>query len=194
MADDPSKPLKNDKHEAFVRGLAKGLSGRAAYEAAGYTAANERVADSAASRLLTDVKVVNRLNHLKAQVTEKVTEKVALNRAWVIERLMRNARICLGEEKIKIIKVNKETGEITEVEIFDRDPSSANKALELLGKTKELRLWIEQHEHGEKGAFNDMTTDQLRKFVDEKNKQLGLLVKSVAENVKPVNKSSNSLN
>lgn len=61
-------------------------------------------------------------------------KKVSLDREWVLSRLMRNARVCMGEEP--------EPGK----ESTRYDPTAANKALELLGKTDELSLFVERRE------------------------------------------------
>jgi len=64
-------------------------------------------------------------------------EKAVLDRAWVLERLMRNARIAMGEETVKLTlrkpnsRMGGEDGEsATEtLEVTDRDAQAANKAL-----------------------------------------------------------------
>jgi phage terminase small subunit len=62
-------PLDNARHEKFARGIVEGKSGRAAYRAAGYRA-RARVADAAASRLLADVNVSERVAELKAEAAQ----------------------------------------------------------------------------------------------------------------------------
>jgi phage terminase small subunit len=62
-------PLENARHEAFARGIVEGKSGRAAYRAAGYSV-RARVADAAASRLLADVNVSERVAELKAEAAQ----------------------------------------------------------------------------------------------------------------------------
>jgi hypothetical protein len=61
-----------------------------------------------------------------------------LNRAWVLDRLMRNVEVSLGEKtiKLKVRERDKEAGtvEVKEIEVNDRDPAAANKALELLAR------------------------------------------------------------
>ncbi len=71
-------------------------------------------------------------------------EKAELSKAWVLERLMRNARICLGEEFIKLNVYSKKKEAVVEVQVNERDPSAANRALELLGK--ELKMFVDRQE------------------------------------------------
>jgi phage terminase small subunit len=109
---------------------------------------------------------------VKAKLVERSMQQSQLTRQWVIEKLMKNARIALGEEKVKVSTVDKETGTRTEVEVVDRDPSAANKALELLGKT--LGVFIERKEVGAPGDFAAMTTDELRDIIARDMAALGL--------------------
>ena len=71
-----------------------------------------------ASQLLSDTRVAQRV----AELQERVSAKVILNRAWVLERLMRNA-----DKGIEMDDLN-----------------ASNKALELLGKTDELQMFVER--------------------------------------------------
>jgi hypothetical protein len=71
-------------------------------------------------------KVATRLAHLH----EQAAKTVVLDRAWVLERLMRNADKAVELE----------------------DLTASNKALELLGKTEELQMFVER-------SKSDITTD-----------------------------------
>ena len=55
------------------------------------------------------------------------------------------------------------------IEVSDRDSQAANKALELLGKTNELRMWVDQVEQGSADEFERMTDEELRAFIDHQN-------------------------
>ncbi len=79
-----------------------------------------------------------------AERQNAAAEKAELSKAWVLERLMRNARICMGEQTIKLKIYSKTAGEVIEVEATDRDSTAANRALELLGK--ELKMFVERQE------------------------------------------------
>src|SRR5262245_26330033 len=111
-----------------------------------------RTAQKRAQELLHHRGVAARIAELRAEASAKAS----LSRAWVLERLMRNAEVALGDRtiKTKVIARNKETGEVSvaELEITDRDASAANRALELLGKTDEVRLILDRHEHSGEGG------------------------------------------
>lgn len=167
-------PVLDDiRHERFVHALLKGKTQGEAYIDAGYTAKSLAVASAGATRLLKDVKIGARLDELR----ENVKEKAVLDRAWVVGRLMKNAQIAMGELAIKQ-KVNTKDG-VSEMELTDRDGSVANKSLELLGKTAELRLWVEQVEHGEVGDFDNMSIDDVRAFIRERTSALGVGAKAL---------------
>jgi len=118
------------REEKFARLLIEGKSQSDAYREV-YPHAKRWKPESVwsqASRLA--VKVNARVQAL----SEEAADKAALTRAWVLERLMQNAEICLGKEP--------EPG----TDKTRYDPQAANRALELLGKTEELRLFVERKE------------------------------------------------
>lgn len=157
--------LADVRHERFAQEIVKGKTQGEAYIAAGYSAKSLAVASAGATRLLKDAKIGARIQELR----EKAAEKATLDRAWVLQRLMRNAQIAMGDEflKLKIKKIDKETGEpvVVEMEVSDRDGSVANKSLELLGKVPEISLFVERIEYGGPGDFDNMTDDELRAFI-----------------------------
>lgn len=172
--------LTNGKHELFVQNIAEGMSQVKAYQSAGYDA-NDRAASVAATRLLANPKIKARLDELlavKAKLVERSMQQTQLSRQWVIEKLMKNAMIALGEEKVKVSKLDKETGTTVEMEIVDRDPSAANKALELLGKT--LGVFIERKEVGGPGDFDRMSEDELERYIRSEASALGIGLDDVA--------------
>ena len=160
------------KQEAFVRAYLKTGNAseayRLAYDASGMS---EAAINVEACKLLKNPKVAL----LVSSSRERVMDKAVLSKAWVIERLMRNVKIAMGEETItqKIAKKNKETGEVevTEAEVTDRDTAGANRGLELLGK--ELGMFVDRSEIGEPGDFDDMSDDELREFVARRASNLG---------------------
>ena len=168
--------LRNPKREAYCLERVKGRTQPDAYIIAGYQAKSQAVAEAAASRLEKDPEILTRIEELRAKVLpalnkmlELKADRAVLDRAWVLERLMKNARIAMGEENVKLTLRKRGSGgdddTTSTVEITDRDAQAANKALELLGKTNELRLWIEQVESGGAGDFDRMSTEELRAFV-----------------------------
>ena len=126
------------KQERFVAAYIETGNASEAYRRA-YSAAkmSQQAIEVEGSRLLNNPKVTLRLAELRG----KVAEQVALDRAWVLERLMRNARIALGEEKISIVVQPKGKASTIELKVTARDAAAANKALELLGKTPEVGLF-----------------------------------------------------
>lgn len=146
--------LPNPKHERFVQGLLQGLSADAAYEAAGYKANRGN-----ATRLKANESVVKRLEELQKTVTEKVVEAVKVDRQWVIETLLRNARICMGDEKVKLQKADKE-GNIREITATMRDAAQANAALKLLGQIPEVGLFKEEGTGDVNVNVNNMAAPQ----------------------------------
>jgi phage terminase small subunit len=164
--------LTNIKHEKFCIGIVKGLTPADAYVAAGYASANYKVAAAAASRLLNDGRICARIAELTEKATVKAMSKASLSKQWILERLMKNAKIALGEEQISVFMIDKESGQRVEVSITDRDASAANKALELLGKTVDIGMFVERQEIGNPGEFAAMTDEELVRRVDELNTML----------------------
>jgi hypothetical protein len=187
--------LKNKRHEAFALELVKGHSAAQAYRNAYSSETTDEVAYAASSRLLRKFKEIQlRVDEIRAQIlpalngnlNKPLTESAPrggsdakvkaaiIDKAWIISMLARNARIAMGDEKIKmmIADKNSEAG-VKEVEISDRDAAAANKALELLGKTAEIRMFVEQHEHGKAGDFSTMTDEQLRREIINAAEKIG---------------------
>ena len=77
-----------------------------------------------------------------AELRGKAAEKAVLNEAWVIERLMKNVRITMGEELVTVVvsSTDKATGAVRTVEVQQsaRDAAAANRALELLGRKLDM--------------------------------------------------------
>ena len=67
--------LPNNKHELFARGLAKGLSADAAYQAAGY-----KPHRGSAARLRANEIIQRRI----AEILGKAAEKAEVNKAWLV--------------------------------------------------------------------------------------------------------------
>src|SRR5262249_40012365 len=156
----------------------------------GFKAKNRAVADAAASRLEKDPEILNRIEELQAKVLptlnkmlELKAENAVLDGAWVLERVMRNARIAMGEETVKLTlrKPNSRKGSEADasatqtLELSDRDAQAANKALELLGKTAELRMWVDQVEHGSADEFSRMSEEELRAFIAQQDELIAAI-------------------
>lgn len=114
--------LKNQRHELFAQGIAKGLTAKDAYIKAGYKA-RDNAAESAAARLFRNVQVQARLAEIAAEL-----ESQAIATADEIQRFLTSVM----------------RGEVTE-ELLTRDgglvTATANvrdrtKAAELLGRAQ----------------------------------------------------------
>jgi hypothetical protein len=162
--------LKKAKYEMFAQELAKGHSAAEAYIAAGY-----RPSHSNAGNLRNKKEIMGRVSELLAererihgQSTAKAIQKAQLTKEWVITHLMENALQSLGKAPVKVQQ--DEAGR--SLEIFERNPAAANRALELLGR--ELNMFIERHEVGDPGEWARMADDDLDKALQEQAKALGL--------------------
>lgn len=142
--------LANSRHELFAQAIVKGTGPRDAYRAAGFNSQKDATIDAAASRLLVMVK--DRVDELKGAAADDA----GLTRAWVLDRLMANAEIALGNQRVKLVIRKKakaaddaaktdDAALTTEIEVNDRDANAANRALELLGK--EIGLFVETTEN-----------------------------------------------
>lgn len=120
MADGSDQPKLTLKQEAFVAAYIETGNASEAYRRA-YDVSPDckpNTIEKRACELLQNGKVAGRVAELQA----RATAKVVLTRSWVLERLMKNAE---------------KGAEIS-------DLTASNKALELLGKTDELQMFIER--------------------------------------------------
>lgn len=121
--------LTNMKHERFCLEYAKEANATKAYKNAGYKCKNDASANSAALRLLQNVKIQARLAELHE---EMASEKIA-NAAEIQERLTSILRGELQEEVVVVEGVEKG---VTEARIVLKRPSNADaiKAGQTLAK------------------------------------------------------------
>jgi hypothetical protein len=129
--------LSNPRHEIFAQELAKGKSQVEAYETAGFKNGQKN-----AHRLGSDEGILRRVREIQSETAEmdrkaleKATEALAIDKQWVMARLIDNATQAASLE--------------------DFGPS--NKALELLGK--ELGMFIERTENVH--VVHDVTDEPL---------------------------------
>jgi hypothetical protein len=105
-----------------------------------------------------------RLKDLRNHVTNQAVEHVALSRAWVLDRLMRHAQVCLGEIPLRLKMRKAHSADVVELETHQADASAANRALELLGR--EVNLFTEKKEVGKPGDFDHISDEELMKFIE----------------------------
>jgi len=128
-------PLKNSRHERFAQELAKGKAQHDAFMAAGFSARGN-AARANASRLLTDANVSARVLELKGRAAEKVTDKVAIDSAWVLKKAV----------------------ELHKITLKDKAYSAAKGSLELVGKHVAVQAFSERIEHA--GAITINVTSE----------------------------------
>ena len=95
------KPMLTARQEAFCRAYIDTGCGAEAYRRA-YPRSHKWASAAvhvAGSRLWANAKVQLRVTELRG----KAAEKALLNEAWVIERLMKNVRIAMGEELVTVV-------------------------------------------------------------------------------------------
>ena len=118
------RPLTNSKHEHFAHLVTKGESPARAYVLCGYS---EHGALQSGNRLLRKADVAARAEELKAAVSERQVEKMAVDRAWVMAKLTENVQRAMQVEPFRDREGNP-TGQ------YIYQGGVANRALELLGK------------------------------------------------------------
>ena|SRR3990167_2463152 len=103
--------LNNTKHESLAMYLAQGLSKKESGVKAGY---KETSASAQVCQILKDEKtgVKRRVKEIQEQGLERTVEHVAIDKAWVLSRLVAIAETCIATKQ----------------------HSPANKSLELIGK------------------------------------------------------------
>lgn len=152
--------LDNSRHEAFAQAIVKGLNATEAYKSVGYEAKGN-AAESAASRLLSDVRVTARIQELQA----RAADGVVVSKQWVLERLIENANRAMQAEAA-LDDDGKPVGE------YRYDGSVANRALELVGK--ELGMFIDRKEvrtGALDGASPDTLTEVREQLVAERSRR-----------------------
>lgn len=120
-----TKPLEDQRQEAFVRNLVKGMSQRQAYREAFGSRAKDSSVDSLSSRLLKDVKVKSRLDSLKVKALDKAEKKAEVRAEQVTdmaaEIIDSYKRIVRANPKDYLRMEKTETGRIITVPAEDFD-------------------------------------------------------------------------
>ena len=157
------------KQEAFVRFYIETGNASEAYRRA-YNTSKMKPATikRSAHELLENHNVTATI----ADLHSKAADKAVLDKAWVLDRLMRNARVCLGEETMKLKLRKPRSDEVVEIEAHLPDAAGANRALELLGK--ELKMFIDRKEIGIT-RYDAMTDEQLRDQLTAAIREAGTL-------------------
>lgn len=102
---------------------------------------SRKVAEAAASRLLTKPEAVKYL----IEKRQKAEEEADLKEAEILRDLKEVKDMCMGRVDVPFMKVTKDGDVVTgAAKIFE--PQGANKSLELLGKHK--RMFVDRVENG----------------------------------------------
>lgn len=126
--------LTNLRQETFCQEYLKDRNASRAYKAAGYSCKNGNVQAAGSCQLLKSFKVKARILELEQErrkaldkQQERLEEKAAINRAWVINRLVENV-----DRSMQAVPVVDQFGNPTGVYKYRGDV--ANTALGLIGK------------------------------------------------------------
>lgn len=149
---DPSQILAKPDEEQLCQLIASGSN-----QTAAFAAVYGRHDTASACRKARRTHIQARVNWLRVQAGEQVIERLvtetvavtvetvkqtALTRQWVLDSLIRNAKVALGDELVTVKKIGKDdegNPKVIENKITMRDASATNRALEILGR--ELGLW-----------------------------------------------------
>lgn len=132
--------------------LANGLNASKAYQEAYPSCKSEAAARSNAARLLTNDSVSTYLR----EAAEKASASAQLDAEWIISRLMKVADRCLQHEPV--MEFDPAERQMVESGEFQFDSTGANKALELLGKYKQLFTEKKEVKHtGNVGYHQNLT-------------------------------------
>lgn len=113
----------NEKQLRFCHEYLIDCNGTQAAIRSGYS---EATATSMASRLLTNVKVLQKINELKAEIAEKLK----IDASWIMARFKEISDRCMA---VTPVMVRTDEGWVKSGE-YQFDSSGANKATEMLGK------------------------------------------------------------
>lgn len=126
-------PLR-PKQEAFCREYLVDLNATQAAVRAGYS---QKTAYSTGHENLKKPEIQSRVQELMAERSERVE----LDADFVVKHLMENAMIAMGHKPKKKVFYGEDG--VTEIVVHENDLNAANKALELLGKHRDVNLWKE---------------------------------------------------
>jgi len=158
---DPSRPLENGRHEKFAQILAVDDSNATdAYELAGF-----KRNDGNAARLKGDERIQARIAYLRAQKAERVVKQAAIDKAWIMTQLVHVYEQAMKGNPV-LDRYGKPTGD------FIANYSGANRALELLGKSEDIGMFVERKDVTTR-SVKDIPTEELKAELAELKRELG---------------------
>ena len=135
-------PLKNLRQETFCLEWIKDHEDARAYKAAGYKCGTYNSAHVGSHNLLKSLKVKGRILELERdaralarRAAVKAAEKLAIDRAWVVGRLVENV-----DRSMQVVPVLDKKGHQTGV--YQYEGGVANRGLELIGK--DIGMFVEK--------------------------------------------------
>ena len=182
-----SGPLKNAKHEAFARYLARGMSETAAYVKAGY-----RQHAGNACTLAKSQKIIERIQSLlekndliDRRATDKAVEKLAITKESILAELAKIGFANMldyinvaenGDATVNLSKLDRDKAaciqEVTTEHYMEGEGEDAkpmkrikfklmDKKGALVDMGKHIGMFIQKIEHGGPGDFSDKSEDEL---------------------------------
>lgn len=161
--------LKNQRWERFCQGIANGMTGDAAYEAAGYKPNRKN-----ASRLKTTEVIIARVLELQG----KRADRFVLTKQWLIDAVIENAEIALGRRPVKVGKAD----DFKEVYVYKGDV--ANQAVKMLGT--EFDLFVERKDVRITNEYSKLSDADLARRLVEVGQQMLLEGPDLVAGVGPV--------
>ena len=165
--------LQNARHERYAQLLAKGWHQGKAYKEAGFKAAYRSSASNLARKQHIRARVDEILlahGEAQKQAIAVVERKFELSRQWVIDKLVKNAEISLGERPIQY------RGKVE----YRYDGAVAARSLELLGR--EVGLFTEKKQIDITADVKKLSDAELLAQIRE---TAGELLELSAETVEP---------
>ncbi len=150
--------LRNQRHEAFCRAMAQGKTATEAMEAAGLKDPRN------SSRLTKNDEIRQRIDELVTKIEERVVEKTALTKEWIIDRLVENTNRAMQVVQV-LDRDGRPTGE------YQYQGNVANKALELLGREKGM---FNEAPSRDREAVLRLPDSELMEVLSQKAAQLGI--------------------
>jgi phage terminase small subunit len=153
------------KQELFCQAIVAGENQTDAYrQAYSNQKASVKTSGEAASRLLKNSKVIARLDALRQPILEKVVEKIAVDKAWVLGKLVNIVDMGMQAEPV-VDNEGANTGE------YKQNLAAANKALELVGK--EIGMFVERKEV-KLTTIQQLADADLANLITQKAKEAGV--------------------
>ncbi len=141
--------LKNQRHELFCQALAKGKSGTDAYAEAGYKPSRHNAAN-----LRTNETIIARVLELQGIRTNRLT----LNRQYVVDALLENAEKALGRKPVRIgFDGGKGRHALRDVYVYEG--AVANQAIRMAGQ--ELSMFVDRKDFRVVNEFDKLSDEEL---------------------------------